>query len=180
MPVTHVALLRGINVGGRNKLPMAELRALLGDLGMGDVQTLIQSGNVLFSSDRTSTELKALLAEQIEARFGFPVPVAVRTAAELHGILEANPFQREPEVLPEHLHVGFLVDPPVRTELDAGRSPGDRAILVQNHLFLHLPNGMGRTKLTSAWLDKQLGTVVTVRNWTTLGRLLECTPAMRG
>jgi len=172
----HVALLRGINVGGKNKLPMAALRTLFEELGCTGVRTYIQSGNVVFgASARLAGTLAAALSARIRARHGLEVPVLLRSAAELARTLARNPFLRAGEPV-ESLHVAFLAAVPAKraaASLDPERSPGDRFALVGRDLYLCLPNGVGRTKLTNAWLDRGLETTSTVRNWRTVTTLAE-------
>ena len=160
----QVALLRGINVGGKHKVPMKDLAALFEAAGFSDVKTYIQSGNVVFSGPKADT---AALAAAIEKRFGFAVPVAVRTAADLARIAGANPFVADDPEGP--LHVMFLTgDPDPKAALDPDRSPPDRFALVGREIYLHLPNGVARSKLTNAWFDSRLKTVTTTRNWRTV------------
>lgn len=165
-------LLRGVNVGGKNRLPMATLTALVAELGATEVQTYIQSGNVVCrAAPGLASELGPALERLLEARLGVRSPVAVRTVEELAAALVDPPFADQPE---DERHLGFLVGAPKPgVELDPARSPGDRAVLRGRELFLHLPRGVAATKLTSDWLDRRLGSVVTVRNWRTVLALRE-------
>jgi uncharacterized protein (DUF1697 family) len=172
----HLALMRGINVGGKHVLPMKELARLFERAGCADVETYIQSGNVLFTAD---AELAAGIAERIardvERAFGFAVPVVVRSAAELRAAVRANPFVKSKRA-PEALHVAFLAGRPAKAlvaALDPKRSPGDEFAVVGREVFLCCPNGVARTKLTNAWFDSALGTTSTLRNWRTTTYLLE-------
>ena len=125
----HVALLRAINVGGRNKLPMAELRALFEDAGCADVRTYIQSGNVVLrASAALARRLPERMAAAIEAELGFRPPIVMRSGAELRAVTAGNPF---PDVEdPKLLHVAFLREVPAKgLRLDPARSPGDRFAL---------------------------------------------------
>lgn len=171
---THVALLRGINVGGKNKLPMVELAQLFVESGAGNVRTYIQSGNVVFTASATVAKgIAAAVAGLIEKRFGLRVPVVVRTARELEAVLTGNPLLHK-GADPATLHVAFLADRPgVRqvAALDANRSPGDAFAVAGREIYLHLPNGVARSKLTNDYFDKALGTVSTVRNWRTVETL---------
>jgi uncharacterized protein (DUF1697 family) len=173
---TYVALLRGINVGGKNKLPMKELVALFEDIGCDEVRTYIQSGNVVFRTgvDRVS-EVQDAVCEAIAARFGYRIPVLLRTAQELGNVVATNPFLVEsPD--PKHLHVGFLADTPSAERvqsLDPRRSDVDRFAVLGAEVYLHVPGGMGRTKLTTDYFDRRLGKVMTVRNWRSVQALLE-------
>jgi uncharacterized protein (DUF1697 family) len=172
---THVALLRGINVGGKNKLPMKELAAIFAALGCGDVRTYVQSGNVVFTAESVAG-LAGHIAVEIEGRLGLRVPAILRTAAELRRVVESNPFLKA-GVAAELLHVYFLeCEAPAKERvkaLDYGRSPGDSFVVSGREIYLHLPNGVARTKLTNAYFDRQLGTVSTLRNWRTVMTLAE-------
>lgn len=167
---TYVALARGINVGGRHSVPMAELRKLCEDLGFTEVETYIQSGNVVLDDRRSAAEVERVLATALARAFPFEIPIMVRTPAELRAVQDDTPF---PDADPAHLHVMFLDRGPAleRRELDRDRSPGDRAIVSGHEIYLHLPGGVGRTKLTGPWLEKQAGRPGTIRNWRTLGKL---------
>ena len=170
----NIALLRGINVGGKNKLPMKDLAALFREAGCEDVRTYIQSGNVLFRAGATPAEgIPSLISASIQDRFGYRVPVVTRTAAELRATVEANPFAGAEA---DKLLVLFLADPPdpERVEaLDPNRSPGDEFAVVGREVFLHCPNGFARSKLTNSYFDSALSTTSTGRNWRTVGKLLE-------
>lgn len=166
----YVGLLRGINVGGRNKVAMSELRSLFESLGHTDVSTFIQSGNVIFSSRAKVTPKK--LEAAIESTFGIDITVVLRTPNELRRVVHANPFRR---ANPSNLHVGFMVAEPAAAALakiDAERFRPDEFAARGSELYLHLPNGMGRAKLP-AYLDRQLEVPITVRNWNTVTKLLE-------
>jgi uncharacterized protein (DUF1697 family) len=168
----YVALLRGINVGGLNPLPMAGLRALFGSLGYTDVTTLIQSGNVVFTAPKAVTP--AGLERAIAAEFGLDITVVVRTANELAKAVKANPFGSAD---PSTLHLGFMAANPAAaavaavTKIDAGRFEPDEFAIRGCDLYLHLPNGMGRAKLPG-YLDRQLKVPTTVRNWNTVAKLI--------
>jgi uncharacterized protein (DUF1697 family) len=172
---SHVALLRGINVGGKNKLPMKDLVALCREAGCTDATTFIQSGNVVLKASASAVKkLPRVLEDAIAARFGFRSPVVLRSQAELAAVIDANPFAKKAD--PNHLHVAFLADTPAPNlvaTLDPNRSPGDAFALVGRDLYLHLPNGVGNTKLTNAYLDSKLKTTSTVRNWRTVQKLIE-------
>ena len=172
----HVALLRGINVGGKNMLPMKELAAMFGKAGCGDVVTYIQSGNVVFrASDKVVTGLGGRIAKQVEAQFGIRVPVVLRSAAEIDAVIRRNPFLKT-GASEEMLYVCFLADEPGKelvAGLDAGRSSPDVFDLVRREIYMQLVNGMARTKLTNAYFDSKLKTVSTMRNWRTVLKLAE-------
>ncbi len=171
---SYVALLRAVNVGGRNRVPMARLRATLEALGHEDVATYVQSGNVVFRSrSRSASSIRGGLERVIKAEFGFDVVVIVRTRAELADVVDRNPFRVSRATEPQ-LHVAFLADRPTRpsvARLDPNRSPPDEFVVVDRQVYLRCPNGMGRTKLTNDYLERQLGTSATVRNWRTVNEL---------
>jgi uncharacterized protein (DUF1697 family) len=168
----RILLLRGVNVGGRNKLPMAALRAEVEAFGANDVRTIIQSGNVCFrSTQAVADKLARELAERLLEAHGVTTPVVLLTAAEVRAALDGWPFEHAEE---KRRHLGFLQRAPASDAiagLDPERSPGDEFLVRARVVYLHLPNGVARTKLTNQWFDRQLGTVVTVRNWKTSTRL---------
>jgi uncharacterized protein (DUF1697 family) len=178
MTTNYLALLRGINVGGNNKLPMKDLTEIFTASTCTDVQTYIQSGNIIFnvSPDRLPT-LPQIINDQIQARFGFNIPVIIRTLEQLNQTLSHNPYlEHAPDM--ERLHVMFLAvtpEPEKVAKLDPHRSPPDQFSLHGQDIYLHFPNGTARSKLTNAYFDSKLGTISTVRNWrtvTTLYRLM--------
>ena len=174
----HVALLRGINLGGKNRLPMKDLAAMFTDAGCGSVSTYIQSGNVVFEAPAALARLlPSLIEKSIADRFGYQVPVVTRTGSELRRIVRGNPFLRS-GADPGTLHVAFLADAPAAARvkaLDAGRSAPDAFAVRGREIFLHCPNGFARTRLTNAYFDSKLGTTSTVRNWNTVVTLLDLT-----
>jgi uncharacterized protein (DUF1697 family) len=170
----HLALLRGINVGGKAILPMKDLAAIFSASGATAIQTYIQSGNVLFDAADPAA-VAALVTSEIAARFAYPGRIVLRSAAELAAAYRANPFAQAGATL-ETLHIYFLADSPTTTAvqaLDPDRSPGDSFTVLGRDIFLHLPNGMARTKLTNAYFDTKLQTTSTARNWKTVAKLVE-------
>jgi uncharacterized protein (DUF1697 family) len=164
----YVALLRAVNVGGRGILAMKDLQALCGELGLDNVRTYIQSGNVVFDSDRPEAALKRMLEAAITNRLGRPVQVLIRTSAELKAIVEANPF---PDAQPEQIGVIFLPKAVRATVLDEIVNPGRESVrAVGREVFVHYPDGMGRSKLKLPF-----STDGTTRNLNTVARLLAMT-----
>lgn len=162
---SFVALLRGINVGGKRMLPMKDLTALFTKAGATNVRTYIQSGNVVFDAKSDGPIIERVRGA-IEKQFGFDVPMAVRSAEALQAVVSSSPFHDV-----EHVHVVFLGATPTPAQvkaLDPKRSSPDRFVVRGSDVFLHLPNGVARTKLSNAWFDSQLKTVSTVRNWKTV------------
>ena len=171
-----MALLRGVNVGGKNRLPMRDLAALFAKAGAEEAETFIQSGNVVFRArPRVAARLPETVAAAIFERYGHRTPILTRTVAELAELVRANPFAKAGVDLAT-LHVAFLRDPPSAERvaaLDAARSPPDEFLVRKREIYLRLPNGVARTRLTNAWFDSALATTATLRNWRTVQRLLE-------
>ena len=173
----YAALLRGINVGGHNKVPMAELRALLTDLGYTDMATHLQSGNAIFSSHGPAATLELEIATAVAARFGVSCAVMVRTGAELAAAVRASPLGGEPEN-PSRYFVAFLSRQPpaeVLRELDGVSFEPDALWVRGREAYLWCPAGAGETKLTNAALEKRLGVAATARNWNTVTKLASVT-----
>lgn len=171
----HVALLRGINVGGKNSLPMKTLGVMFEALGCKAVRTYIQSGNVVFeASDVLADRVPKAIAAAILEQAKLDVPIVTRTKKELAAALKANPFLKTaPD--PARVHFAFLADAPSRAQiaaLDPKRSPPDEFVVKGRDVFLHLPNGVAKSKLTNAYFDSKLGTVSTVRNLATVQKLV--------
>jgi uncharacterized protein (DUF1697 family) len=171
-----VALLRGINVGGKNKLPMADLSAMFTGAGCAGVQTYIQSGNVVFDAPAALADgLPVRIQQAIADRFGYRIPVVMRTAGELAAIFRENPFLAG-GADPDTLHVVFVAGTPEASRvaaLDPHRSPPDELLARGREIYLRCPNGFARTRITSAYLDTTLATTTTVRNWRTVEKLAQ-------
>jgi len=174
----HVALLRGINVGGKNMLPMKELAEIFATTRCSDVVTYIQSGNVVFcAEDKIAKGLGDAITRQVEKQFGLKVPVVLRSAAELQVVIGANPYLKA-GTAEEMLHVSFLADrpgPDLVAGLDAARSAPDEFVVVGRDIYMKLVTGAAKTKLTNAYFDSKLKTVSTMRNWRTVLKLAEMT-----
>lgn len=172
----HVALLRGINLGPRNKLPMKDLVGMFQDAGCDDVQSYIQSGNVVYRAKASlARRIPAVIRGEIEQRFGYDVPVVTRSAAEFRKCASAHPFARN-GVAPQVLLVAFLAERPKAAALralDADRSPGDEFLVREREIYLYTPGGFARTKLTNAWFEAQLDATSTIRNWRTVQKLAD-------
>lgn len=174
---TYISLLRGINVGGHRKIPMAELRALYSSLGFDHVQTYIQSGNVVFLTTKSSeAAIVNLLESAILHRFGFDVSVIIRTARELKTIVANNPFVNHRDAHDKSLHVVFLPKKPTTSQAkalnDLDRGADDFA-LIDREIYLLLKNGVSGTKLLPSVFEKLLDMPATARNWRTANILLE-------
>jgi uncharacterized protein (DUF1697 family) len=179
----YVALLRGINVGGKNKLPMADLSAMFTAVGCSAVQTYIQSGNVVFEAPAAvAGGAAALVAQAIADRFGYRIPVVLRTAAELAAVALENPLLAK-GADPSVLHVVFLAGAPAASRvaaLDPNRSPPDELLVRGREIYLACPNGIARTRITNAYLDATLATTSTLRNWRTVLELARLSAARGG
>lgn len=165
----NVALFRGVNVGGRHRLAMADLRELFESFGLREVTTLIQSGNVVCTGRMPTAEA---IEAAVAARFGIETFVVLRGGDDLPGVLERNPFT---DADPSTLHVGFLPVPPAAPALEAlgvDRFPPEAVAVVGRELYFHLPDGMARAKLPGH-LDRRLGVRATIRSWSTLTKLVE-------
>jgi uncharacterized protein (DUF1697 family) len=166
-----VALLRGINVGGKNKVPMAELRQLFEATGCGSVSSYIQSGNVLFtngSSDRVAVARQ--LEQAVEETFGVSNPIVLRTFAELVRVARGHPFGADTS----QTYVAFLAREPEDAQaLESLDVAPDRFELVGSDVYLHYPNGVTGARLGGAVLERRLGVAATIRNWRTVTRLAE-------
>ena len=175
-PDVNIALLRGINVGGKNRLPMKELVAMFVDAGCDDVRTYIQSGNVLYRRKPTGYEdIPSLISASILDRFGHRIPIITRTRQEFSAVVRANPFAGS-DADADKLHVVFLPETPEAASveaLDPDRSPGDKFAVLGREVYLYCPNGFARTKLTNSYFDSRLSTTTTTRNWRTVLKLLE-------
>jgi uncharacterized protein (DUF1697 family) len=173
---TYVCLLRGINLGARNKVKMADLEALFVALGHADVATYIQSGNVVFTSpvDSPSTLARGI-EERIAADLGLEVTVLLRTTDELSRVIEANPFVGG-GADPAELHVTFLADEPdpaAAGAVDGGGFEPDEFRILGREVHLRCPDGYGRSKLNNAFWERRLGVAATTRNWRTVNKLHE-------
>jgi uncharacterized protein (DUF1697 family) len=172
----NVALLRGLNVGGKNCVPMTKLAQLFVDAGCTDVRTYIQSGNVIFKASQSKIgKLPGIITKRIEESFGFKIPVVLRTAEQIGETLQNNPFLKA-GAAEETLHVFFLACVPDArnvTGLDPERSLPDAFFVRGQDIYVQLPNGMARTKLNNAYFDSKLATTSTARNWRTVLKLFE-------
>jgi uncharacterized protein (DUF1697 family) len=172
---THIALLRAINLAGRNAVAMSDLRGLVTALGFSEPKTLLQSGNVVFrGAARSSEKLERLLQAEGRTRLGLDIEFFVRSPDELGAVIETNPFRKEAASDPGHLLVVFL-----KTPVDAANVKALQAAIVGRevvradgrHAYIVYPDGVGRSKLTNALIEKTLGARGTARNWNTVLKL---------
>ncbi len=177
---TFVALLRAINVAGKNKISMAELRGLFEALGYGDVRTYVQSGNVVFtSSDEDVAAVARRIEDGITNHLGLRVTVLVRTPDDLAAIVRDNPFSSADL---SRVHVTFLASEPAPErleEMSAHAIGPDEFRFRHREIYLHTPDGYGRSKLNNAALERWLGVPATTRNWRTVTKLVELSTRQR-
>lgn len=170
----QVALLRGINLGARKRVSMAELRELLRSAGYGDVRTHLQSGNVVLASEDPPARLAGQLGEQLREELGINVDVVVRTRDELAGVIERDPFGELADD-PKRYQVSFLSaepDPQVINDLHAVDIAPERLFLSSREIYAWHSNGIQRSPLASLLTDQRLGVTTTARNWNTVTKLL--------
>jgi uncharacterized protein (DUF1697 family) len=170
-----ISMLRGVNVGAHHRIKMADLRAVYESLGHSDVQTHLQSGNVI---SRHPSPSAAQLEEAVEQRFGFRPAVILRKTEELRAAIAGNPFVG---VEPSRLLVCFLADDPgeeARQKVRAMRAAPEEIWAEGRELYIYFPNGMARPKLSMASVEKALKVVGTGRNWNTVTSLLNLAEAL--
>ncbi len=174
MMKTYIGLLRGINVGGHKKIKMADLRAHLGEVGLMEVQTYIQSGNIVFKSSIEDTAvLSKTIQDMIFTNFGFEVPVVILKSEDLERALIQNPFKEQPI---ETFCFTFLSDHPLMENIENLNSinyPEEKFKLIGKTVFMYLPNGFARAKLSNNLFEKKLKVSATTRNWKTVNKLIE-------
>jgi uncharacterized protein (DUF1697 family) len=172
-----ISMLRGVNVGRHNRIKMDALRALYESLGLLDVQTHVQSGNVVFRTEgRDLARLTNRIEKGIERSFGFRPDVIVRTSSELRRVIARNPFATRRGIDPSRLLVTFLASDPgpdARDNIRRIKTDPEELWIDGRELYIYYPNGMARPKLSSALIEKMLKTSGTGRNWNTVRKLLE-------
>ncbi len=171
----YISMLRGINVSGRNKIKMEELKRLYESLDFINVKTYIQSGNVIFKSPVSDiSELVSQIETNIKQTYGFSVTVIIRTASEFQHVINNNPFCGTRQEDTTKLHVTFLSDTPTISSLNTIANLKDELdewFIAGKEIFLFCPNGYGRTKLTNIFFEKKLNLSATTRNWNTVNKL---------
>lgn len=174
---TYLSLFRGINVGGNHKVKMDALKAVHEALGLTDILSYIQSGNIVFKSDATDTaQLQKLIAASFATTFGFRSEVIVRTSDELNTIIAQNPFHNQPDKEPNRIAVLFLATLPAPTAQEAllaAYTGPEEIFCVGQEVYIYYPDGIGRSKLSHSFLEKKLQTGGTVRNLNTTLKLQE-------
>ena len=167
-------MLRGINVSGQKKIRMAELKSLYESLGLTDVATYVQSGNVVFDSEeQDAAKLKSSIEAKIESAFGFSAPVLIRTGSDFQRIIANHPFKNEE---PIRVLVTFLYEFPEKSgleELCHYEDKVDQFVIGEQEIFLFCPGGYGRTKLSNNFFEKKLDVLATTRNWKSVNALYQ-------
>lgn len=178
----YIALLRAINVGGHKPIKMDELRHTFEAMGFGTVQTYIQSGNVLFESAEAEAPLRRRIESALAAAFGYPIPVVLRTAAELAQVIGSSPYAVEALPAGASLHVALLAEAPAPAGIDRLRAfdgQPDECQVVGREVFILYRHGSGTSKLTNSLLERRLGVLATSRNWQTINKLVALAQAMQ-
>jgi uncharacterized protein (DUF1697 family) len=176
----YVSLLRGVNLGPSTQISMPRLKEVYDGLGLTSVATYIRSGNVVFAAEDPPEKVRERIEAGIESELGMNVDVVIRTAAEMAATVARNPF---PQADPARLHVVFLSEPVGAADLDARLGStdygGDEYAVDGRELYLHLPNGFGRSKLATRMSALRIAhTVATVRNWRTVNKLVDMSGAL--
>jgi len=173
----YIVLLRGINVGGKNKIKMIELKNMFESLNFKNVRTYIQSGNVIFDYKPTKTvDLANFIEIKISETFGFFVKTIVLMDEELRNIVNNNPYINDPNVELDKLHVVFMLDTPdpkLVLLLDVKKEENEKFLMISREIYLYCPNGYGKTKLNNVMFEKKLKTVATTRNWKTINNIVQ-------
>lgn len=175
---TFISILRGINVSGQKKILMTDLKTLYESLKLKEVITYIQSGNVLFKSEKGLSDLEfaTKIKKAIYKKYSFDVPVIIRSKDEIHKIIFANPFLKEKNMEAKRLYVTFLSETPAKENVESAKnfdfSP-DRFFITGKEVYLCVSNGYGETKLSNNFFEKKLKVNATTRNWNTVQKLLE-------
>lgn len=174
---TYIALLRGINVSGQKMIKMADLKILLEKQPFSNIQTYLQSGNVVFqSSIDNSVEIASIIQNAIKESYGFEVPTLVLTTAELQKIMNQNPFVAQKELSADYYHVTFLGTHPKDLDeelISAKRSATEHIAFSPQAIYLYCPDGYGKTKLHNNFLEKHTKATATTRNWKTCLQLMK-------
>ncbi|MBL7502002.1 DUF1697 domain-containing protein [Frankia sp. CNm7] len=177
--ITYAALLRGVNVAGRAKVLMTDLRTAFAGLGFEGVSTYLQSGNVVFETETPRAALGADIEARLGAELGLRTTVLLRSGAELAAVVAANPFLGRQDD-PAKLHVTFVAEDPDRAlipGLSALAAEGEEVAVVGRDVYLHCPHGYGRSKLTNTAVERRLAVLGTTRNWRTVLALRDRTAA---
>lgn len=173
---SYISILRGINVSGQKIIKMDALCNAYKDLGFENVKTYIQSGNVIFQSDKSNqNEIGRIISKKIETQFGFEVPILIMNIQELKEIIRNNPFLNDKSMDISQLYVTFLSSKPELDKFEViknGKYNGEQIEMINKAIYLFCPNGYGKTKLSNTFLENKLKVTATTRNWKTTLELL--------
>jgi uncharacterized protein (DUF1697 family) len=175
---TYISMIRGINDSGQKKIMMTDLKTLYEELGLSEVITYIQSGNVIFNTGLIIPvkDLSVMIEEVIYKKYGFNVPVIIRTVDEMKAAIKANPFQNADVSSPEKIYITFLEVKPHKADVEkinhAAFLP-DRFIVIEREIYLNCAGGYGTTKLSNTFFENKLKVKATTRNWNTVNKLVE-------
>ncbi len=176
-------LLRGVNVSGRNLIKMADLRGQLGEIGLCNIQTYIQSGNLTFTAvNRTTEELESLISKFILDKYGYDIKVWAKDSKSFYNIFQHNPFLKMKYADKAHLLVTFLSEMPKAEkilELENYATSGEEIVCDEKQFYLHFPRGYGFSKLSNNFIEKKLNINATTRNWNTIIKLVEMLESYR-
>jgi len=174
--IRYIAMLRGINVSGHNMIKMEGLRASFGALRFCNVETYVQSGNVVFETANDSApRLSKTIEQKIASDFGVSVPVFLKRSDEMSAIIKRNPFLKEPDIDHSKLHVTFLSDAPPKAAhelLQPLVTKPELFCIIEREIYLYCPHGYGKSKLSNTAIEKKLSVGATTRNWRTVNTLL--------
>lgn len=172
----YVALLRGVNVSGKNKLPMAQLRDAIGKTNFNSVTTYIQSGNLIFSSDLEPKESEKIITDILKSNFDLEVPVIVKEQSVISDVLLANPFKVRTTENPKFMSFGFLKEIPYKENVKSitdFSTDIETFQIIDDVIYFYCGVGFGSTKLTNVWFEKKLGVISTTRNYNTTLKLTQ-------
>lgn len=167
----YITILRGINVGGKRIIKIDALKQLFIEIGCNNVQTYIQSGNVIYQSKKIVKE--SIIVKAIQSSFRFEVPVINLTSTELESIIARNPFLKDKKKDPCYFHITFLSAQTLPEKIELLKSPKEEFYCIDKAVYLYCPNGYSKSKLTNTFIENKLGVTATTRNWKTCIKLIE-------
>ena len=174
---TYISILRGINVSGQKIIKMDALRKVYENIGLKNVTSYVQSGNVVFTATTIdANKLELMISAEIKKGFGFDVPVIVLPVAKLKEVIENNPFLKDRNKDTSFVYVTFLAskpDPYNAQTVEDKKGTGEEIFFTDNAVYVYCPGGYGRTKLTNNFIEKKLNVGATTRNWKTTNELLK-------
>ena len=177
---TYISILRGINVSGHKRILMTELKVLYEELGFTDVKTYIQSGNVIFRTKDNKEEVIVKIERAIKKKFGFYVPVIIRTISEFKKVILSNPFPEDSDI--NKIAIVFLEKVPLQNYVEKVIEMDflpDKFVIKERDIFILCVNGFGRTKLTNNFFENKLKVKATTRNWKTVNKLIELSKLLK-